>query len=465
MVVSRKKFISGSILLIVLVLIIFYIFNDIDMNGKSFLTIVGFSIIGILSILSIIKDARVISTNKFFWYFQFVFMSIAPLCQYLSGYFPWGVRISESDIEIGVFLTIVWDIVYLLSYGKRGRRIKRGTIGRKLKDLELGNRDYSRLFLIIVFFSSILGFALLVKMIGFYNLFFRSENMLDIENSTINFIVRKLLTALPAMVCAMFILTYKRRKSPLLLVGIISLIAIAICANFPTSTTRYWMGTIFIGIAMIATIQRKESRIVDYGIVFGLLVAFPLFYIFKTMTIEDLFNGNVNFGGIVNSFNTVDFDAFTIMARSIRYVRENGITWGNQLLNIILFFIPRGIWKNKPITTNVLIASAQNQRFTNLSCPLTAEGYVNFGIVGLVLYCIVYAKINRALDDMYWENSDDSKINIINIVYPFLCVITLYINRGPLQPAFIQTIALILPLIIINFFNKTIKTGKNNYEE
>ena len=77
MVVSRKKFISGSILLIVLVLIIFYIFNDIDMNGKSFLTIVGFSIIGILSILSIIKDARVISTNKFFWYFQFVFINIA----------------------------------------------------------------------------------------------------------------------------------------------------------------------------------------------------------------------------------------------------------------------------------------------------------------------------------------------------------------------------------------------------
>ena len=195
------------------------------------------------------------------------------------------------------------------------------------------------------------------------------------------------------------------------------------------------------------------------------MVAFPLFYLFKTMTIEDLFNGRINFGGIVNSFNTVDFDAFTIMARSIRYVRENGITWGNQLLNIILFFIPRGIWKNKPITTNVLIASAQNQKFTNLSCPLTAEGYVNFGIEGLMLYCIVYAKINRVLDDMYWENSDDSEINIINMVYPFLCVITLYINRGPLQPAFIQTIALILPLVIINFFNKTIKTGKNNYEE
>lgn len=465
MIVSRKKFISGSILSIILIIIVFYIFNDIDMTGKSFLTITGFSIIGIISIFNAIKDTRIISTNKFFWYFQFVFMSIAPLCQYLSGYFPWGVRISEGDIEAGVFLTIVWDCIYILFYRKKGRKIKSGVLGKELRKFELGNREYTPLFLMIVFLISIVGFALLVKMIGFYNLFFRSENMLDIENSTINFIVIKFLTALPAMVCTMFMLSYKRKKSHLIMMGIIILIVFSVCANFPTSTTRYWMGTIFIGLALIATVHRKESRIVDYGIVFGLLVAFPLFYLFKTMTIEDLFNGNINFGGIVNSFNTVDFDAFTIMARSIRYVREHGITWGNQLLNIILFFVPRGIWKNKPITTNVLIASAQNQKFTNLSCPLTAEGYVNFGVVGIVLYCIAYAKINRILDDMYWEKSDDNKVNIINIIYPFLCVITLYINRGPLQPSFIQTIALILPLIIINLFNKTSKSRKDDYEE
>jgi hypothetical protein len=290
-------------------------------------------------------------------------------------------------------------------------------------------------------------------MIGFYNLFFRSENALDIENSTINFLVRKFLTALPAMICTMYLLIVKRKNTVLIKMGIIITLLFSVCSNFPTSTTRYWMGTIFIGIAFAAFVSRKESRIVDYGIVFGLLVVFPIFYMFKTLTITDLFIGNVQFSGIVNSFNTVDFDAFTIVARAVRYVRENGITWGNQLLNIVLFFIPRGIWTSKPITTNVLIASAQNQKYTNLSCPLVAEGYVNFGIVGVVLYCIVYAKINRALDDIYWLYSQDEKVNIINMLYPFLCVIALYINRGPLQPAFIQTIALILPLIVINLFS------------
>ena len=135
-------------------------------------------------------------------------------------------------------------------------------------------------------------------------------------------------------------------------------------------------------------------------------------------------------------------------------------------MNIVLFFVPRSIWTSKPVTTNVLIASAQNQTFTNLSCPLAAEGYVNFGMVGVVLYCFAYAKLNRALDDMYWKHSQDKQANIINMLYPFLCVIALYINRGPLQAAFIQTIALIMPLILINLFcGRKVKLRKNHNEK
>ena len=452
MVVKKRKFVSGCILAMILLIIVSYIFSDIHLSEKSGFSVVGFIIIGVISIYGAIKDNRIISTNKFYWYFQFVFMSIAPLCQSLSGYYPWGVHIEESDIEAAICLVVLWNLIYMAAYRRNKRRISAGLVGRRVSAFVLAYRDYSGMFMFGTFAFSVIGFMLLVKMIGFYNLFFRSENMLDIENSTINFIVRKFLTALPAMVCAMYILTSKKKKSILTKIGIIITLAFAICSNFPTSTTRYWMGTIFIGIVLVAFVSRKESRIVDYGIVFGLLVAFPLFYMFKTLTITDLFMGNVQFSGIVKSFNTVDFDAFALVARAVRYVRENGITWGNQLLNIVLFFVPRSIWTSKPITTNVLIASAQNQTFTNLSCPLAAEGYVDFGIVGVVLYCIIYAKLNRALDDMYWKYSQDGQINIINMLYPFLCVITLYINRGPLQPAFIQTIALILPLIVINLF-------------
>ena len=443
--ISKKKLYQKAYCLLFFLFVFFYIFKDIEATGKSFLIVFGFSFIGILSCGNIMKDARVISANKFFWYFQLVFMCIAPLCQYLSGYFPWGVEIIKNDIKKAILYTILWNILYTYLYYKKRRITIAGFSRTKLQNFFVKKRNCSSVFFFFMFLCSFVCFLALVKMIGFHNLFFRNKNVLNIQNSTINFIVRKFLTAFPAVVCAMFILSYREKKSPILLLGIFVLLLITLCVNFPTSTTRYWMGTIFIGIALIATIQRKESRIIDYGIVLGLFIMFPLFYFFKTMTIEDLFNGSIGFNGIAKSLNTIDFDAFTLLARSMRYVRENGITWGKQLVNIILFFVPRAIWKTKPITTNVLIASSQNQVFTNLSCPLSAEGYVNFGVLGIVFYCIVYAKFNQILDDLYWKKAKAGEFNLINMMYPFLCVFTLYINRGPLQPAIIQTIALLLP--------------------
>lgn len=455
--IGKKKFISGSILLIVLLIIFFYVFNSEHINGRSALIITGFILIGILSLVNIVKDSRIISANKFFWYFQFVFMSIAPLCQYLSGYYPWRVRIDDSDIEIAQLIVVLWSVLYRLFYHRTKLKAKNHSVGSKIRNYLTADRYFSPICLTGIFVCTMFGFALLVRMIGFYDLFFRSTNTLDIENSTINFVVKKFLTALPAMACAMYLMVIRKKKSAPMVVGLVVLIFATVCSNFPTSTTRYWMGTIFVGIMFVAMIRRKESRLVDYGIIFGLLVAFPLFYWFKTVTVTDFVGGSVKFSGITESFNTVDFDAFTLVARSVRYVRENGITWGKQLINIILFFIPRSIWESKPITTNVLIASSQNQTFTNLSCPLPAEAYVNFGWIGVPVYCLVYAKFNYYIDDIFWNKSSDDDISVINMAYPFLCVITLYINRGPLQPSFIQTIALVLPLIVIILFSKRSK--------
>lgn len=382
--------------------------------------------------MNIVKDSRIISANKFFWYFQFIFMGVAPLCQYLSEYYPWSVKIEDTDMEIAQLMVLCRSILYMLFYHRSKLKVGYHNIGGRVSNSLTGDRSFSWFSLAVIFVCVVAGFALLVEMIGFYNLFFRSENTLDIENSTINFVVRKFLTALPAMACGVYLLVIRKKKSFLMIAGLAVFIFTTVCSNFPTSTTRYWMGTIFIGILFVAIIRRKESRLVDFGIIFGLLIAFPLFYWFKTMTITYFVGGSVKFSGITESLNTVDFDAFTLVARSVRYVRENGITWGQQLINIILFFVPRSIWKGKPITTNVLIAFSQNQKFTNLSCPLPAEGYVNFGWVGVIAYCFIYAKFNYYIDDVFWNRNSDEEISVINMVYPFLCVITLYINRGPL---------------------------------
>ena len=84
-------------------------------------------------------------------------------------------------------------------------------------------------------------------------------------------------------------------------------------------------------------------------------------------------------------FNNVDFDAYSLFARTIEYVQQASITFGKQLLGTIFFIIPRALWQGKPEHSGVIVSAAQGQEFTNLSCPIMAEGYINFGFLRLDL--------------------------------------------------------------------------------
>ena len=454
----KKKIINKSSLILFTIMIsfVFLVFVRADFNDAKFPVLIGFIFIGIHSIIEITIDNRFISMNKFYWHFQFIFFCVAPLCQHLNGYYPWGVYINIEDIMIAELMIIAWNLLYSLLYRIDFKKSKRALIQKKF----VIEKEYTNLRMLIILMITVSIFIVLVKLIGFKNLFFRSENELDIDDSLTNFILKKILTSFPAISCVFFILNYRKTRSRFDAFCICVTFCFSLLSNFPTSTTRYWMGTIFASIFIVLFVKKKKSRLIDFAIIIGFSTLFPLFYSFKTLNIDDFFSGNIHFKGVFESFSTIDFDAFSLVARSVRFVRENGITYGNQLINVIFFFIPRSLWTTKPITTNVLIASSQNQVFTNLSCPLVAEGYVNFGVLGIVLYVVIYSRFNKFVDDIYWNNNTKN-INIINIVYPFLCVITLYINRGPLQPSFIQTLMLLSPMIFINLIGKKRKELKN----
>ena len=443
--IKEKGFIPSVILFFAIGVIIWIVISN-SKERKNPLIIINFLIIALFSTYAILKDKRILSVNKIIWYFGLIFMSIASLCQYVSGYYPWDFVIHDSEIKSAQLLVIIFYIIYYISYNYVGKRLKikhrSQTNESALTSYLCKTREFGIGVQIVLFICVLVVFVLLVRLTGFRNLFIKAENTVDIEN----FIVKKLLSAFPAMACTILIIN---RKKGLSWIVIVVTFVITILSNFPTSTTRYWMATILLGLILERFMKRVESRKLDYAILIAVIVFFPFFYIFKTRTISDLLDSGYSYGGIINSFNSVDFDAFTVLARAVRYVSDNGITWGRQLLNIIFFFVPRSIWSGKPITTNTLITSSQGARYTNLSCPLPAEGYVNFGIVGVILYAIIIAVYSSYIDNIYWENSRGKRNNIITMLYPYLAIVIFYMSRGPLQPSLIQTIALILPMIVI----------------
>ncbi len=451
--VTKGKNYSGSLFLIAAFLLVAISFVAIESIVGNPWILFLFGVIVAVSAWGISADERIFSINKFFWHFQFIFMGVAPLCQYASGYYCWGVTLAEEDMLVAQALVLLFDAVYFLVYASL--RLKRLDKIEMIPEMDKHKEGLFVREIETPSFTSILAliigaicFAILVKMVGFKNLFFRTSNELDVGDQTVTFLVHKFLTAMPATLCAIVILKDKKEKRILNKIIAAILFVFTICSNFPASTTRYWMGTIFAGLFCMVFLKRSNKRWLDFVILFGLIVAFPLFYSFKRLSVDNIaaIIESIEYEGTAKSMCSVDFDAFSMLARSVRYVRQFGMENGNQLMSVAFFIVPRWIWPSKPYPSGQLIAESINQKFTNLSCPLPGEAYVNFGVSGVVLFAIVIAKLLFWLDDLYWNRSRDKMLNLVNIAYPFLGVIFIYVARGPLQPAIVQTFALLLPL-------------------
>jgi len=110
---------------------------------------------------------------------------------------------------------------------------------------------------------------------------------------------------------------------------------------------------------------------------------------------ELLYESFLRFGTISGAFESLHYDAFSNILATLEYVEINGITFGYQLLGVILFFIPRSIWASKPTSTGELIGeylmNTTPRDYSNLSNAIVSEGYINLGVFGVILLAIILA--------------------------------------------------------------------------
>ena len=74
------------------------------------------------------------------------------------------------------------------------------------------------------------------------------------------------------------------------------------------------------------------------------MIVFPLFNAFRTTSVV-----NVNFleaiTGVIKRFSdewlAVDYDAYSMVALTLRFIGENGSTVGKQLIGVLLFWVPQ----------------------------------------------------------------------------------------------------------------------------
>lgn len=160
----------------------------------------------------------------------------------------------------------------------------------------------------------------------------------------------------------------------------------------PYTEKRNALGPLYIALLLVAfpKVFSSWSRRMLL-LVAGMVLVFPAITIFthQHQALADVSMSQV-WDSIVDHYFSINYDSWANIYTAVEIASVHGVQWGHQLLGSLLFFVPSSLWTAKPLATGIFLAdyliANYSMWFTNLSAPLIAEGYLDFGFAGVILY-------------------------------------------------------------------------------
>jgi hypothetical protein len=238
------------------------------------------------------------------------------------------------------------------------------------------------------------GLCVLLVAAGGHTLYANTDEALVLTPADL--IVRKFLLFIPSATLLILLHdTNWSRHKPFFgraCVLILLILLVAVTEN-PLTEKRNGLGPIYLGMIFIAfepTLKGMNRRL--------LLLLASMVLVFPAITVlthnhSQIFTG-VKIGAVMDTvkdhYFSTHYDAWANIYTSVEMVKQDGIAWGRQLLGGIFFWVPSSLWHGKPLASGIAIANYLIRNyamwFTNLSAPLVAEGYLDFGTAGVALY-------------------------------------------------------------------------------
>jgi hypothetical protein len=270
----------------------------------------------------------------------------------------------------------------------------------------------------------------------------------SMDTSKAEGLIFRILLQVPAYVALLFawyfVLNHKtllkRRKDYFIIIGVlISLIGLNTIANFPVAVARYWLGTIGFSLLFISLGKKgKTSMTLILIWIVAIIIVFPATFNFRyTTDLSSIFD-TIKIANPVEHLYFGDYDAYQQLLNVVVYVRSWGVSYGQNILGALLFWVPRSIWINKPLGTGMIVATALGYLNTNVSAPLWAEGYYAFGVVGVILVFFIYGYFSALVDISYKQ--DYSPGNLLYFIAPFWMAYQVFFLRGDLLNALAYSI-------------------------
>ncbi|MPQ97927.1 hypothetical protein GB931_08320 [Modestobacter sp. I12A-02628] len=242
----------------------------------------------------------------------------------------------------------------------------------------------------------------------------------------------------PAFVCLIaWVRVVRQRPIAQVRLSTISWLATFVAANVvvnnPLTNPRYWVLTILAGVLFCAF--PPSPRTFRIAMITGLLLAI---FVFPVSDVSRYQRGpSEPSESYTSSLASKDYDQFTMLANTIWWVHLNGFQMGEQLITTAGFAVPRSVWSGKGIDTGVILGESLGSAVgtTNLSAPLPAEGYIDFGVPGVLLLLGFGGFAAARLDLAYDRHCRQGHLTSTLIMTGVLAGYSFILLRGPLLQA------------------------------
>lgn len=398
---------------------------------------------------------------------MFLFLGASSLFQYSRGYLgvPGSIVGMDRHILPAALAPTLWLAGYLVAY--EGRRFIGGPVRGGLIERPLTSNRVMLLGLFAIVGLAYLGVA---GLIGVTTRGAAEANLQDFARDlaigtgataygrTFYILTYNLARALPcvALLSALLLVAADRRKRTSVMYLLIAVLGVGtMIVNNPFAASRMFLTSTLIALMAPFVLMRfRTAWLLVIGISAGLAI---LPGIGNTRNSLD-FDEALDYLQLVSPIDYLalnsDVDSLGMTVLCQQWIDQFGLTWGRQLLGGILFWVPRAIWRDKPIATGAMVTEDLGFDFTNLAPPITAEALINFGLPGTFLFGIAFGLILARLDAIYWSPSRPTgpgERRIIDAIYPFLLVCITFFTRGDLLASMTFTVSYVAWIVPLGF--------------
>jgi len=391
-------------------------------------------------------------TFSSFLVFYWLFLWLAPVLQIsrfiIEGYFQNTISFDIEIVILALLSVISFNFLFFMSYiffKKVLPNYKEESSSIKYSSLTFRITTILSVVILLVFMDEYLlmiGENLLKnKMPIFQALIIKKTLFTIVLSSVIFYIVKRKYIRLGSLDVFFFLL---------------AVILLIIFKN-PLIEKRNSIGVILLVISFFSFPKMFNSNLKSFLFLSSsLFIVFPLSFFathWRSISEKQSFTLDV----IFENFYQLHYDAFSNIIASINYVSAHGITYGNQLLGGLLFFIPRSVWDGKPLNSGKMIGQylmqKHNMWFDTLSLPFIGESILNFGPLGIVLFAFFLSIIVCFFEMIYF--SKDFLVKSVSVYFSFHLI---FLLRGDFTNAFAYFAGTVIGFYVIpKLINKLFK--------